>query len=68
MLRTCGLPFAEEKTETSIALQQSNTNEFVEKYVRWKALRLVLLWNGGLFNYGCIINQAIISFRQAVFF
>jgi hypothetical protein len=61
--------FAEEKTETSIAVT-THTNEFVEKYVRWKALRLVLLcfWNGRSIQLWLhYYNQAIISFRQAVF-
>jgi hypothetical protein len=35
--------FAEEKIEIFSRYSNPNTNEFVEKYVRWKAQLLVLL-------------------------
>jgi O-succinylhomoserine sulfhydrylase len=60
--------FAEEKTETSIAVT-ANTNEFVEKVCKMEAGWFCFcFWNGQSIQLWLLYyNQAIISFRQAVF-
>jgi O-succinylhomoserine sulfhydrylase len=60
--------FAEEKIETSIAVTVTNKNEFVEKVCKMEGATAGLLLEWPIYStMAAYYNQAIISFRQAVF-
>jgi O-acetylhomoserine/O-acetylserine sulfhydrylase-like pyridoxal-dependent enzyme len=54
------LPLLKKKIETSIAVTTTNTNEFVEKYVRWKRYGwfCFCFWNGRIYSTMAALLQS----------
>jgi O-succinylhomoserine sulfhydrylase len=61
--------FAEEKDRNIYSRYSNpNTNEFVEKYVRWKGNCWFCFWNGcRIFNDGCVIKFVTTLYLRVVF-